>query len=169
MDRPSYTDLPVAERMKLIRDAILSTPQGGDTDDLPSARASAEQIDRLIDQLANTLANARSMATVHEQPFTSGTPVLGPFIVMVRNAWNWMSTKWWVRPMLMQQNGLNAELINALCNSLQVVRLTTLSLNRLTALTAKQQVEIRQLRYEVTDLQARMTSAEPANPLRAPE
>lgn len=155
--------------MRLIRDAILSTPRGGDADDLPSVRSSAEQIDRLIDQLANSLAGARSIATVKEQPFTSGTPILGPLIVAVRSAWNWMSTKWWVRPMLAQQNGFNAEMTSALRNSLQVMRLTALALHRLTALAEAQQAEICQLRHEVANLQARTVGAETSTPSRAPQ
>ena len=50
-----------------------------------------------------------------ERPFTSSAPVIGPVIVFVRNAWNSVAAKWYVRPMVEQQNQYNklfAELID---------------------------------------------------------
>ena len=37
-----------------------------------------------------------------EPAFQSSAPVIGRLIVMVRRAWNWMLTKWYVRPILWQ-------------------------------------------------------------------
>ena len=42
-----------------------------------------------------------------EQPFSSGVPLFGPFIVWLRTMWNSMAAKWYVRPMLDQQNEFN--------------------------------------------------------------
>ncbi len=46
-------------------------------------------------------------AEIKEQPFRSPTRGLGPFIVAFRTIWNSLSTKWYVRPLLQQQNELN--------------------------------------------------------------
>lgn len=44
---------------------------------------------------------------VEERPFTSDTPLLAPLIVRVREAWNSVATKWYVRPLVAQQNQFN--------------------------------------------------------------
>lgn len=54
---------------------------------------------------------------LHETPFTSSAPLVGPLIVAVRRAWNWMSTKWYVRPIVQQQAAINAQLV-ALLNEM---------------------------------------------------
>jgi hypothetical protein len=169
MDKVPYTDLPVAERMKLLRESVLSASLDGSVDNQQSLNTLIEQIDRLEGQLSNTLANARSVALVREIPFVSDAPVFGRFIVMVRNAWNWMSTKWWVRPILTQQNNFNSELVSSLQNALQVMHLTALTIGRLTMLTTTQQAEIRQLRFEVNDLQLRAAATTPVTPLQEPK
>ncbi len=57
---------------------------------------------------------AEQRQAVQEQPFVSGAPGLGPLIVALRNAWNWMSTKWYVRPLVAQQNEFNTQVVTAL-------------------------------------------------------
>lgn len=49
-----------------------------------------------------------------EKPFVSPSPVVGRAIVGVRRFWNWMSTKWYVRSMVQQQNEFNASLVELL-------------------------------------------------------
>ncbi|MCA9934197.1 MAG: hypothetical protein H6662_04130 [Ardenticatenaceae bacterium] len=46
-------------------------------------------------------------AQVEERPFTSHTPLLGPLIAWFRTQWNNISAKWYVRPILAQQNTYN--------------------------------------------------------------
>lgn len=46
-------------------------------------------------------------AHVRELPFTSRTPVVGPLLAWFRARWNNVSTKWYVRPLLAQQNEYN--------------------------------------------------------------
>lgn len=48
---------------------------------------------------------------VVEQPFVSNKPILGGFITWFREIWNSMSTKWYVRPLLQQQNDFNRLLV----------------------------------------------------------
>ena len=50
-------------------------------------------------------------ALVEERPFTSQTPVIGPLLVWFRTQWNKISTKWYVRPLLAQQNQFNQLLV----------------------------------------------------------
>jgi len=45
---------------------------------------------------------------LHEPDFTSRAPIVGRLIVAVRRLWNWVSTKWYVRPILAQQSDVNA-------------------------------------------------------------
>lgn len=44
---------------------------------------------------------------VQERPFTSNAPVVGSLIVRLRQFWNNLSTTWYVRPLLQQQNEFN--------------------------------------------------------------
>lgn len=44
---------------------------------------------------------------VAERPFTSETAVIGSLIARFREWWNNISTKWYVRPLLLQQNEFN--------------------------------------------------------------
>ena len=44
---------------------------------------------------------------VVERPFSSKVPLLGPLIAWFRTMWNSVATKWYVRPMLDQQNEFN--------------------------------------------------------------
>jgi hypothetical protein len=165
MDTPPYADLPVAERMKLLRDAILSRPHDSSAAEPQSQQVLLEQIDRLI----SDLTNARALAIIREQPFSSHVPVFGKAIVLVRNAWNWMSTKWWVRPIVVQQNNFNLELVNLLHSSLQAMRVSALTINRLSALTTIQQAEILRLQSEIRDLQASIMQGIPSNHLHGPD
>jgi hypothetical protein len=64
-----------------------------------------------MDDLTTRLDQA---ARLREPAFTSGAPVIGPLIVRARRAWNWMSTKWYVRPVLDQQSQFNALTVEAL-------------------------------------------------------
>jgi hypothetical protein len=55
----------------------------------------------------------RSM-TLQEQPFSSGVPLLGTLIVAFRTLWNSVATKWFVRPLVHQQNVFNSEVVSYL-------------------------------------------------------
>lgn len=59
------------------------------------------------------LAELNVRWAVREVPFASGVPVLGKLIVALRNFWNWMSTKWYVRGLLQQQVEFNALMVRA--------------------------------------------------------
>jgi hypothetical protein len=55
---------------------------------------------RLLDQV-------QAHWQVQERPFVSTVPVVGLFIARFREAWNSVSTKWYVRLLLEQQNLFN--------------------------------------------------------------
>lgn len=80
----------------------------------PLQRLDLEQWRHRLHSLSSRLNLAKVVA---EPAFTSRTPVLGPLIVAVRRLWNWMSTKWYVRPILEQQNRFNSEVVRA-CDEL---------------------------------------------------
>lgn len=46
-------------------------------------------------------------ATIEERPFPTNTPLIGGLIARFRSAWNSVATKWYVRPLLQQQNRFN--------------------------------------------------------------
>ena len=46
-------------------------------------------------------------AEVVERPFTSTTPLIGSLLARFRSGWNSIATKWYVRPLLAQQNQFN--------------------------------------------------------------
>ncbi|MCP4358485.1 MAG: hypothetical protein GY796_10760 [Chloroflexi bacterium] len=54
----------------------------------------------------------KELATVQERPFTSHTPLIGPLIVRFRTLWNSVAAKWYVRPLLAQQNKFNRQTAN---------------------------------------------------------
>jgi hypothetical protein len=51
------------------------------------------------------------LASVQEQPFRSQTPLIGGLIARFRQFWNSISTQWYVRPLLAQQNRFNHALL----------------------------------------------------------
>ena len=59
-------------------------------------------------------AELRSKCQLTEAPFVSSAPVVGPLVVRFRRLWNWMSTKWYVRPLVQQQNEFNALFVRSL-------------------------------------------------------
>lgn len=81
-----------------------------------------EDLDKIVDRLEGRLLDLHAKAHVKEQPFTSGAPVLGRLLVLVRETWNSVATKWYVRPMLHQQNLFNQAVLEAVQEILQAQR-----------------------------------------------
>ncbi len=134
-----FADLPVAERMRLLRGAIL----------FPAAKTEAMmETGSSIGGLLQELEEHSHLALVVEQPFVSDVPFFGKLVVRFRYAWNWMSTKWWVRPLVQQQNNFNAWVLHLLRETLNVVGF----LSRRDTLNA----EVVKLREEVQELRAQV-------------
>jgi len=68
------------------------------------AQASTETLNRLMIDLM-------AQEPLHEKPFTSNVPIFGPLIVAFRTAWNSLSTRWYVLPMMQQQARLNQQML----------------------------------------------------------
>lgn len=59
------------------------------------------------------LADIERTWKVREQPFASHVPLAGPLVAAFRSAWNSISTRWYVQPMLQQQVEFNAAVLRA--------------------------------------------------------
>jgi hypothetical protein len=95
--------------------------------------------------LAELLAEGR----LREPHFTSTAPLIGPLIVAVRRFWNWMSTKWYVRPILAQQSEVNMRTAGVVSDLAQWHELGT---NRLHLLEARMaELEARLARVEAEE------------------
>lgn len=57
------------------------------------------------------LAELEARGTVRERPFRSRLPLVGPLVARFRALWNEISTRWYVLPMLEQQNDFNRALV----------------------------------------------------------
>ena len=64
-------------------------------------------IDNNIQQPTTTLSQLQQKWQVEERPFQSNTAVVGPLITWLRQSWNSISTKWYVRAIVQQQNEFN--------------------------------------------------------------
>lgn len=92
--------------------------------------------------------NLRARSRLAEPGFASGAPIVGPLVIRVRRAWNWMSTKWYVRPIAEQQtefNVLAAEALRELTRSLEVLeaRLSEIEVANNEAQDARRSLEAR--------------------------
>lgn len=64
--------------------------------------------------MEESLKRLKSKSALREQPFRSEVPVIGGLIAGFRRLWNNVSTRWYVLPMIQQQNEFNAALIEEL-------------------------------------------------------
>jgi hypothetical protein len=69
--------------------------------------------------LNEALLQLLDLGVLVEPDFTSSAPVVGPLIVAFRRAWNWMSTKWYVRPIMQQQSAVNTQLVELVAEMAQ--------------------------------------------------
>ena len=111
----------------------------------------------------------RRRVTVEERPFTSTTPVIGQLIVWLRSAWNSVATKWYVRPLLQQQNQANQRLVDELVQQAtradqhaELLVEQDREQVRLVRETAVLTSQIRQLNARLRDLDARLATLEDA-------
>ena len=95
------------------------------------------------------LAELQEQWAIREPAFTSQAPVVGPLIVGVRTAWNWMSTKWYVRIIVQQIQNFHLLTVRAFQDIDAEHRQLAEQVQRLEALSEHQAQEIVQLRAEV--------------------
>jgi hypothetical protein len=99
------------------------------------------------------LAQLNRSWMIHEQPFVSNVPVVGPLIVAVRDFWNWMSTKWYVGAMFQQQINFNALTVQAVREIRAENQALGKKVRSLQELCGEQEKEIKLLVDEVERLQ----------------
>jgi len=68
------------------------------------------------------LDQLRATTTLQEYRFRSQVPLIGPLIARVRELWNGVATKWYVRPLIQQQNEINQQLVAVLAAQAAVLR-----------------------------------------------
>lgn len=102
--------------------------------------------------LAQTLSELHTRWMIREQPFASNAPVVGPLIVRVRDAWNWMSTKWYVRALLQQIVGFNSLVVRAFQETEQAQEHLAQRVAHLEQANEAQAREIEALRQELSVL-----------------
>jgi hypothetical protein len=140
-------NLDPAKRMRAIREWVERGGRG-DPDSEPAGLVLSAKLNKLKDQITSVQARQ----ALQEKPFVSSIPLLGHIIVKLRAAWNWMSTKWYVRPLIHQQNEFNASvtyMCDALLEYLQTVTFITHDVcsrvehleSRLDALMRSQKIE----------------------------
>ena len=100
-----------------------------------------------------TLDQLRSTATLQEYRFRSQVPLIGPLIVRFRELWNGVATKWYVRPLIQQQNEINQQFVAMLATQAAALR---------TVDSQRAQDEARLARYEeqLADNEARLACYE---------
>ncbi len=103
--------------------------------------------------LDTTLSELNERWMIREVPFRSRAPVVGPLIAGFRNAWNWVSTKWYVRAILQQIVSFNALVVRALSEANLEHQTLATEVRQLRALCEQQQTKIDELERAVERLQ----------------
>ncbi len=108
--------MPFAHQVQLLRRVYLQVLLTLSDVPLPTSEWPAYQ--QVLADLAQQASQTRKRhimddywllekSEVQERPFTSHSPLIGPLIAWVRTQWNNVATKWYVRPLLQQQNVYN--------------------------------------------------------------
>ena len=99
-----------------------------------------------------TLAELNMRWIIREVPFSSSVPVVGKLVVALRNLWNWVSTKWYVRALVQQQVEFNALVAQAFNEMLLENQSRIEDVEKLQKTVKRQQEEIETLRATVARL-----------------
>jgi hypothetical protein len=97
-------------RLRRLIDVLIQSTMNPESPKAPPKKTTLPQLDDLRQRLESLAVKSR----VREQPFESHVPIFGPAVVRFRQLWNWMSTIWYVRPLVQQQNDFNQALIDFL-------------------------------------------------------
>jgi hypothetical protein len=85
-------------------------------------------------QRERSIMELQQRACLTPRPLTSNTPVIGAFIAWFRNAWNSVSTQWYIAPLIQQQNEFNQGVVDelrALRDELHTLAIAQQELNQL--------------------------------------
>jgi hypothetical protein len=117
----------------------------------PADRAVAEDtIGGMVDfpGIRESLAELIARAHLHEPDFASSAPVIAPLVVAVRRMWNWMSTKWYMRPVLRQQSNVNARAARIISDLAQWHELDARRLQQLESRVAELEARLARIEAE---------------------
>jgi hypothetical protein len=98
-------EIRVAEVLQQIRAGIRQRQA-----ELAALRGQAQSAEET--QTYQRFHELQSLAYVRAQPFASETPVIGRLIVLVRELWCNVATRWYIHPILRQQNDFNQALVD---------------------------------------------------------
>lgn len=90
----------------------------------------------------NDLEGLQARSVLQETVFRSHVPLIGPLIAWLRSAWNNVSTTWYVRPLIAQQNEFNA--------------LVAGQLRRVAEQINSQEAQLSELNHRVGELEGRL-------------
>lgn len=76
-----------------------------------SARRQTKERGKHWEQVDQKITELQARARVQERPFVSHVPVVGRLITFVRSTWNNVATRWFVLPMVHQQNAFNQTVV----------------------------------------------------------
>ena len=76
----------------------------------PNARKTEDLDANSFPSLHESIVDLMMTHRLEETEFTSNAPVVGSLIVAFRRLWNWVSTKWYVIPIMQQQSHINSKL-----------------------------------------------------------
>jgi len=119
----------------------------------PDISASDSDAEAGFPGLRESLAELIGRSKLEEPDFQSAAPLIGPVVVAVRRLWNWMSTKWYVRPILWQQSEVNFRTSHVISDLAQWHELDTR--------------RVSQLEVRLAELEARLARIEPSSRLSA--
>ena len=124
--------LTPAERMLRIREAVKSAESPDQAYAMLAAYFSR------LDLLRDHMTDLEDKILLQEQPFVSNVPLVGWLIARFRTLWNWVSTKWYVLPLIQQQNEINTamyqthrEILVALESLSQLIQETQIRVDKL--------------------------------------
>jgi signal transduction histidine kinase len=101
----------------------------------------------MTEQWERSVAELQQRACLTPRPLTSNTPVIGGFLAWFRNAWNSVSTRWYIAPLIQQQNEFNQGVVD----ELRAIRSNLQSLHSELQTLAIAQHELRQRFNEIED------------------
>ena len=105
-----------------------------------------------------SLARLSAASELHERPFTSDVPLLGPLIARFRTAWNNVASRWYLGHLMTQQNEFNRLAVTEMARLEQELR-------EQMALLEEQVVAGVELREEIDRLQAKLAELAALMPL----
>lgn len=93
----------------------------------------------------------RKLTTLQEHRFRSSIPLIGPLIARLRAGWNSISTKWYVRPLLLQQNEFNELVATAIAAQDAELHIQAAQLSDLEGRLAEEAIRLGELQARIHD------------------